>query len=253
MSRPIPYVGVSGICTRAEAEAAIAAFPDCGRQLMLGVLVSAKTLDGQRNKWWRRYPPVERIAGIFSDDPRALNLVHVAVDDPAGVSSALDLAMVYGGPHCHGVQLNIAWPASSEGMEVLQHQMDWVVREWHPERIVMQLRDVMSTCVIDRAREAQKSGATDVLLDASGGRGLGIDVGVAALVVQRIRRACPDLGIGIAGGLEAATIPPVAPLLRDDLNCDAEGRLRDDADGGGNLVPEEVAAYLRATGEAVMK
>jgi hypothetical protein len=96
-------------------------------------------------------------------------------------------------------------------------------------------------------------GATDVLLDASGGRGQAIDVAAAEVAVQQIRDACPGLGIGIAGGLCAEMVPQVAHLLADGVSVDAEGALRDEAEGGGDLVPEAVAEYLAAVGKAVSR
>ena len=57
-----------------------------------------------------------------------------------------------------------------------------------------------------------------------------------------------DTRIGIAGGLCAKTILALAPVLRVRpwLSIDAEGRLRDGAEGGGNLDLNKVRAYLFA-------
>lgn len=245
------YVGVSGVMSRAEVEAALAAFHRCGRQLMVGVLASEKTVAGLANRYPRRYPKREDIAAIFSDDPHCLNLVHVAVDDTDGVPMALEACMAVGGPHCHGLQLNLRWPTSRVVEISLQHALRRFIRDQPSARLVMQLRSADIDVRLARATAAHEAGATDVLLDASGGRGQDIDVPSTALAVQQIRRACPDLGIGIAGGLCAETVPLVANAIASDISIDAEGKLRDGADGGGNLSLDKVSAYLSAVGEAL--
>lgn len=58
------YVGITGFMNRAEVDACLSALPK-NMTLMCGVLVSQKTLRGERNKWHRRYPRIEDIAGIF--------------------------------------------------------------------------------------------------------------------------------------------------------------------------------------------
>lgn len=249
--RPSSYVGISGLMSRGEVDTALAAYPDCGRQLMVGVLASEKTLAGQPNKWPRRYPKREDIAGIFIDDPRCLNLVHVAVDRADMKEPWLDRALFFGGARCHGVQLNA--PAPSDRIE--EHgQMRAIgsfLRIYPVARLVVQLRPVSGADAVARATMLHDAGATDVLIDASGGRGLNLNLASVALAVQQIRRACPNIGIGIAGGLCAETVPAVAHIIRDGVSCDAEGRLRDDADGGGDLDMEKTRAYLAAAGEAV--
>ena len=58
--------------------------------------------------------------------------------------------------------------------------------------------------------------------------------------------------VGIAGGLWAETLPAVADLVRDGCSTDAEGKLRDDADGGGNLDLAKVRDHLRTHGEILV-
>lgn len=248
--KPSSYVGVSGIVSQAEVRAALGTFPDCGRQLMVGVLASAKTLAGQPVKHWRRHPRPEDIAGIFVDDLRCLNLVHYATDtrEVGPLARELLAAVDAGGPLCHGLQLNIAWPALAE-LIVLR------ARRRPGLRMVLQLgrtatdglNEAQVVSLVEPYAETQV--ITDLLLDASGGRGVPIDSGKADAYVRALRAAYPGLGVGVAGGLCAETLPSVAQLLSDDISVDAEGRLRDDTDGGGNLVPELVAAYLAKAAE----
>lgn len=85
---------------------------------------------------------------------------------------------------------------------------------------------------------------TDVLIDVSAGKGVPIDPAKVRGIVEAMRTWNANLGIGIAGGLCAETLPAVADLVREyDLSIDAEGRLRNDRD---ELDLEKVRAYLGA-------
>ncbi len=251
--RPPAYVGLSGIMARSEVEAALAAFPDCGRQLMVGLLASEKTLAGVENRYPRRYPRREDIAGIFSNDPRCLNLVHVAVDGPMGLGRWLDRAMRAGGPRCHGIQVNMTPIAFGATRRQIADAFAYFRLEFPSARLVAQVR--VLGAVLDHAEDwalmMAGFGATDLLLDWSGGAGKAIDPARAQDLCGRL--GLPGIGLAIAGGLCAETIPGVAHLIRDGISCDSEGRLRDGADGGGRLVQEKVDAYLRAAGEAVSR
>jgi len=236
------YVGVSGFMRQDEVREALAAFPDCGRSLMVGPLVSAKTLSGQRNKYPNRYPLVEDIAGIFVDDPRCLNLIHYSSDvapDGGTLIRLLDL----GGPHCHGFQFNGTWPR----VWALDRLLRAAEKSERPLRIVLQARRGPDGFVLPSDVEYGDA-ATDILLDASGGRGLPLDVVTAR---EGLRELDWDgVGHGVAGGLCAETVGALAPLLAEypDLSIDAEGRLRTAED---HLDMAKVRAYLRASADVI--
>lgn len=244
---PRPYIGVAGITTRAEARACLGAFPPCDRPLALGVLVSAKTLRGETTRWHRRMPRVEDIAEIFPDDPRALNLIHYSSDEPIPRATLGRLSALMG-PHGAGVQFNGAWPAPND--------IAWAQRHGWPgfARVVLQVRSWLDSAALSALPERlapYRGLTTDILLDASGGRGLVAAPIWSGVAVEYLRRALPDFGIGVAVGMCAATVPEVAVLLRAGVSIDAEGRLRDGADGGGNIMLDEVRAYLCAAAGCV--
>ena len=249
---PQSYIGVSGFMSRAEVDLALAAFPPADRLLMVGVLASSKTLAGTQNNYPRRYPMRDDIAGIFSDDPRCLNLVHYATggeSDPEELADALYEAIRYGGPHCHGLQVNAAWPPVGALREIREHLPD--------RRIVLQLGPGVlaagPTVDFVRRLDTYDGAVTDVLIDASGGRGLPIDLHTATRWLCEVGERI-DAGRGIAGGLCAEAVPTIADLLYFEeygVSIDAEGRLRDDADGGGNLDLDKVRRYLAAAGGAI--
>lgn len=250
MSAPPSYIGVSGLTSRAEGLAALAAFPSGGRQLMVGVLASEKTLAGQKNRYFRRYPRVESIAGIFTDDPRCLNLVHYGADAPPD-GDMLARLFELAGPLCHGFQFNGAWPYAYD----LERLHERAARCGRTLRVVLQVRvpNRLGTATVAWPSPAHYAGLfSDVLLDASGGEGRAFDYAYAETWVEECRSRLGDkIGIGVAGGLCAETLATVAPLLADGISCDAEGRLRDGADGGGRLDLERVKAYLESVAKAV--
>ncbi|MBI4524882.1 MAG: hypothetical protein HY695_13850 [Deltaproteobacteria bacterium] len=109
------YIGVTGFTRAAEARQALQCFAgSSARKLMVGVLVSSRTLSGRANRRPGRYPNIERIREIFHEHPAALNLIHYNTDAPATLSSELLRLVDVSGAHLHGFQLNIAWPNVGE-------------------------------------------------------------------------------------------------------------------------------------------
>jgi hypothetical protein len=91
---------------------------------------------------------------------------------------------------------------------------------------------------------------SDVLIDASAGQGVAIaeDPVIGATRALRLCRALRGHGlpnVGYAGGLGLDNLDAYAPLLREGFSIDVESKLRDDADGGGNLDLDKAKAFLR--------
>jgi hypothetical protein len=247
------HVGITGFMTRAEVDAALAALPP-GLTLMIGVLVSEKTLRGERNRWWRRYPRVEDIAGIFSDDPRCLNLIHYCADEPPSWEVLCKLVDA-GGLELDGFQFNGAYP-DEYTLRALKDA--WPTYYGDKKRppgatVVLQVRPDGGPGTMDRLRDtidAMPDCDVHVLIDGSGGRGIPIHPDVADAWGMMIRgHFGNDVGLAFAGGLDADYLPRIAAEVRSyGASIDAEGRLRD-GDEGGDLNMEKVQAYLAAAGE----
>ena len=233
MPRPRPYIGVTGFMSRWDVGEAIKELFSDGihssgqpdqltHDLMVGVLASSKTLAGQPSKWPNRYPRVDAISKLFPPDRRTLNLIHYATDNRDMLGKQLAQLVQLGGPYLDGFQLNIAWPDP------------WQLRELRGKRLVLQLgkRALKEDCDSPGrvgARLAQYHGLiTDVLIDASGGLGLPLDPTNVLEYVRAIARFCPNLGIGVAGGLSADTLELLQPIVAEFpwISIDAEGRLR---------------------------
>jgi len=208
--RPTPYVGVSGITTEAEASAILAMWPATAppRSLMLGVLTSAKVLQGgARNA--RSAAPAD-FRRIFQPDRRVLNLVHYFTTTQDTLE--LDLLRCLRTPACDGAQINVAWPSPEALSTVRLQSPAWT-------RLVLQvgpkmLADFHRSIVAELVDREYRGIATDVLIDVSAGKGLALDPKRAREMVEAMAAWNLDISIGIAGGLCAETLPAFAPLLR---------------------------------------
>lgn len=228
-----PYIGVTGFTQEAEVARALVAVPRTpNRRLMVGVLASAKSLRGMplKPEWQDRYPEETAIRGIFPDDSRTLNLVHYAPGEEyrASFLHDLDRLIEVAGPRLHGFQLNMAWPRETE-LGVYREDRGYLrhVIVLQLGRAAVDLLDGWPTSVGRRLR--QYGALIDgVLLDASGGRGEPLNLQSARAFVSEIVSGCPALGVGIAGGLDAAGVDRIQALLEEfpQLSIDAEGRLR---------------------------
>ena len=244
-----PYIGITGFTAADEVAGVVAALPDePGRLLMCGALLSNARLSGESSDAPNRCPPTDAIAGIFSDDPRCLNLVHYRPQPGANLADALARASKVGGPNCHGVQINatrgVPWPDPAALVEYRERSQ--------PQRIVLQAgREAMASVDGNADALARRCAeyvgiVTDVLVDASEGLGRPLDAAASARYLAALADAAPDLGLVVAGGLCADNMAELlSPLLPEwgNVSIDAEGRLRD----GNDVLDVGVAvAYLEA-------
>lgn len=225
-----PYVGITGFMSDAEVVKVLDAMPDMGHALMVGVLVSEKTLNGLPNKHPNRYPRIGDIRGIFTDDPRVLNLVHYHTKSCAGLERQLDLLVELGGPSVHGIQLNMADPpldqlrafkARHPGLKLVVQANHHMFRsaEYSPQRL--------AKTALGYAEVAEY-----LLFDLSGGSGMLCNCDLLCNFVCTMKRSAVPLRLGIAGGLGVYTLHTIKQLLRQnpDLSIDAESRLRTEDD-----------------------
>jgi len=223
-----PYIGVTGFMKKAEVSAALETLdrlPNASaHKLMVGVLASGKTLAGRLNKWPNRYPNINDIATLFPSDRRTVNLIHYATDDRRTLEEQLFTLIRLGGKYLDGFQLNVRWPDPETIKDIT----------CNCNRLVLQLgRGALEEAGNDpefaaKCLDAYEGVITDVLVDASGGRGIPIDPGAAQAYVRAIGARHPRLGIGVAGGLSSQAVGQLQPLVGPfpNLSMDAEGRLR---------------------------
>ncbi len=251
------YIGITGFMSRSELTAVLDALPDNFgmidgeqiRRLMVGMLVSGKTIQGIPNKWPNRYPAPEALSSIFVRDPRVLNLVHynTKAETPGIIIDELSRIKDACGKYFQGFQLNMVWPKAS-----LIH--DWLFNHSSHSNAVIVLQcgsRAMANLKHSPEELAEKlkeyEGVIDyVLLDPSGGIGIPFDAAFALRCLEAIDQAnITGINIGVAGGLSPETIPDLLPPILQQfptVSIDAEGRLRTAED---HLNVEVASEYIR--------
>lgn len=228
----IPYIGITDFTSAEQVKSMLAVFSankkdTTNRQLMVGVMMSYKTLHGLPTKWTNAFPQKETIANIFYSDD-AYNCLHYAdyENDPF-LRDSLARAISYGGIGIHAVQLDMVWPdpghvasgvhASRKQLEVILQLNTNALTEVgdDPEALVERLVDYEG--VIHR-----------VLLDKSMGRGRGMDADGLKPFLEALSVRVPWLSLGVAGGLGPKTIHLLKdlPAKYPGLSIDAQGQLR---------------------------
>lgn len=251
--RPKSYVGITGFTYPQQITNVLrtASLPDSDVLVMVGVLVSNRTMKGATNKWPNRYPSPERLKTIFAPRPGLLNLVHFNTDQPKSLFDDLRYVQDLVGQHCDGFQLNMAWP---DPRMLERYQSDGVSTR---KIVVLQCGSAAMKEVSDPNDLARRlydyEGLIDyVLIDPSGGHGVEFDSAHVHSIFSCLSQEAPgSIGFGVAGGLSAATLSRLEPLLAEfDFSIDAEGKLRDVHD---DLVVSTAALYLRRAIELYRK
>lgn len=228
-----PYIGVTGFTAPHEVEAILEGVPHHTRKLMVGVIVTWKSLRciPMKERWAKRTPDPALLADLFLDDPRVVNLVHFSTEKGHEDTILNDMLRItaLAGRNFHGFQLNIPWP----DIGMLKRYLEIV---GHSTRLVLQLgRAAVEQAggtpdMVARKLAPYCEFVTDILFDPSGGAGMPFDVMRAFEFLDAISEE-PDLlctNLGVAGGLGPHALDPIAQLMVafPDLNIDAEGKLR---------------------------
>lgn len=226
-----PYIGVTGIMTPQEAKELSRIFPkNSKRKLMIGVLASAKTVRGEKNRYPNRYPEISTIKDIFQNDS-SVNLVHYH-DKSVGFIDSLWSLYEKSKPNCHGFQLNIVWPDVDElknFASVIQNGL----------QIVLQIgQEALDVCgqrnfVYNITPYIEQGLIHGVLFDQGLGKGTPLQPAKFAPFIKQIMIRYPDILIGVAGGLGSPeSLKTLAPVLEIDpyLSIDAESQIRSPED-----------------------
>jgi len=230
----IPYIGICDFTSPKQVERLLPLFPETlPHKLMVGVMMSQKTLTGRPSRWSGIFLPKEEIASIFIDHPRVMNTIHYADYedvDPRQLSVYLERVVCHGGPNLHAIQLDMIWPNE---LEV------WRFRRTFPFMpIVLQVGKQAMKIAGDDPQEVvahlkRYGDVIDyVLLDRSMGRGEGMDAELLLTYADAIAEYIPDLGLAWAGGLGPKTTGRAAPLYLKHPNgsADAQSQLRPSGD-----------------------
>ncbi len=248
-----PYVGIAGFMTDDEIMEAISLTPTNTRSpLAIGILASAKTIRGFDNKYPNRYPKVALIPYLAKEanSTAAMNarniisVLHYSLDtiDDIGLQFGLVNDLVVAGEF-NALQVN-APPHLLSNHELLAC-IDHVAAAREGFRVIVQFRPprgldpwvdvgVLASVILNRS-----SHVTDILLDASGGRGRPFNVAMTNAAIASIRLACfanghaiDRISLGVAGGIAQGTLSELEPLfgVHGQLSFDTESGVRNAED-----------------------
>lgn len=239
---PTPYFGVAGITDAVQVQQLRRASPirRPGHVTCIGVLASLTTLEGTEAerppRYPKRYPPRAAWSGIFAAAGFGVHrFLHYNGPNDRTLPAQLAGAMHWAGPHCTGIQLNIAWPdpAAVLGMRTAYPRTD----------VVLQLSSKALDLAGNDPREVARrvvleygTGIRYALLDPSGGTGTALTLEMALRYLEPLAAALEEfnlpVGLGIAGGFGPDSLDTALELLEGfpGLSVDAEGRLRDAQD-----------------------
>lgn len=255
------YIGITDFATPEQSLRMARHFEDtrvvlgdaADRRLMVGVMMSYKTLHGIETKWAAAWPAKEEVADIFVDHPLVFNTLHYADFDGTTTLDDLLRAVAFGGPNLHALQFDMIWPnpdlvwglyaARPELSLILQvsgRALEKVGND--PHELAMRLNDYGNAL-------------GGVLLDKSMGRGLGMDARGLQLFLAGLLEYHHHLRLAVAGGLGPGTLHLVESLVEwlPWLSIDAQGKLRpsgsalDPIDWGfaGRYLREALEMYVR--------
>lgn len=230
-----PYIGITGFMSSREVASVLEVMPESSnRLLMQGVLASRKGIfEGLPNNRPNRYPEEKNIAGIFVNDPCALCLIHYHTDEPETLFNQMRVITDHAMVHFQGFQLNVSWPPAIA--------MERYRRDYPEMQIVLQigseaLRRVRNSPekLVRKVMNEYAGSADYILLDASSGHGKPLDAASVRNYLEALRAEGAEeiFGLVVAGGLSAATLHLIEPLVQDfpDISIDAESCLRDKDD-----------------------
>jgi hypothetical protein len=252
-----PYIGICDFTDQKQSEAMLKLFPpNFSHDLMVGVMMSRKTLFGQPTKWADVFPKKETIKDIFIDDPRAFNTIHYAdyetgQDRDWSLRLTLEPVVEYGGSYLRAIQLDMIWPDVGE---LKRHRRSCAIP------IILQVgADAMKLCGDDplrvRDKLAEYGDTIDyVLFDKSMGRGKGMDAALLAQYVGVLVSDLPHLMPAVGGGLGPDTMHLGAPLISAfrQLSIDAQGQMRSSGDIMHPIEWDRAARYLSRSVELYM-
>lgn len=233
-----PYIGITDFRNPEEVGPMVEVFrtscPETairgGRRLMVGVMMSFKTLMGIPTKWAEAWPKKQRVGDLFIDNPLVLNALHYADFDGTTTADCLFTAVFYGGEHIHALQLDMIWPNPRMLGELRGEYPDLsVILQINAQALDAINNDPVE--LINRLR-SYRGLISVALLDKSMGKGLGMDAQSLLPFARAIAQSDLRLALAAAGGLGPETLHLATPLFSEfpGLSVDAQSQLKPDND-----------------------
>jgi hypothetical protein len=229
LDKPKRYIGMTGFTSGEQVAAVLSTRPDARDPdtredkylVMIGVLVSDKSLAKKLLDQPKRYIQPEALGTVFSSERGILNILHINAPREA----LLDTMLAARGlaTHCHGIQVNKSWP----DLSIFGHYL----KSYPDDKLVLQcgsgaLEEAGNSMVTLTRRVMEYEGlATYALIDPSGGRGTPFDERMALQCFGALHRL--PFGLAIAGGLSSARLHKLHKLKAfSPFSIDAESGLR---------------------------
>ena len=228
-----PYIGICDFTHPKQSEEMASLIPPhFSHDLMVGLMMSHKTLTGLPTKWADVFPKKEAIKDIFINHPRVLNTIHYAdyeVGDKrdTALAQTLEAVVHYGGKHLHAIQLDMIWPDPTELLAFRRQHHLPIVLQVGADAMQLEGDDPLRVC--ERIKTYEDS-IDCVLFDKSMGKGKGMDAALLTTYVRALSTACPSMRPAVGGGLGPQTMYLVPSLVGffPDISIDAQGQLRPD-------------------------
>jgi len=254
-----PYIGICDFPSGEQARKSASLFDElcpptmADWKLMIGVMMSFKTMIGIESRWASVWPKKEDVANIFVEHPRSFNTLHYA--DYAGLTNLTDLnsAARWGGTNLHALQLDMVWP-SEKLVKAFRDANPGVQVVLQVNTNALSMMDDKPQLVVQKLKQYGNS-VDCALLDKSHGKGIGLDAAGLLPFARSIIEKVPDMGLSVAGGLGPGTTHLAEPILEffPYTGIDAQGRLRSgwnsmnpiEWDRADQFLVEAVAMYSR--------
>ena len=265
------YIGITGPVTNEETKFICNEFKNSGYRMdtkiipMLGFLVSYKTLNNQPTEN-KRYPKLKEISNLLKEtEGKVLTMIHYNSKEINSLSEQINKIFeeIYENKLCRALQLNIPWP------EIKQVE---AIKKQYPE---MQIVFQASQKAMEKKTPSQIADGIKkysdlinyVLIDPSAGQVKQFNLEASTTVYSQLRKQCPNLTIGFAGGLSPENVinklieiyqhPKLIETryeIRESNFCtDVEGAIRDkisDTYGDDLLNLNKVKKYIQAHSKA---
>lgn len=214
----IPYMGISGVRTRAQIDALLELAPQLDQRLLaFGVLVDFHSLYGEprHHLLAGRHPTCQELATIFPRDPRAFYIAHYVTQHPRSLYAQLRF-LLQSAPHTQAIQLLA--PRLREARE----QLKQFRTDFPGHRLILHIgQRAFVRTGYDPKRLSEKIHQlaelfTDCLLDFGAGYGRAVPPREVLRFLRPLQDLQSECNLGIADRLSARTVERrLKPLLKE--------------------------------------
>lgn len=224
-----PYIGITGFMSYFEVSQMFYMLRNIERMLMVGVLVSDKTLNGAKNSHPGRYPLISSIKDIFQEreNSNTLKIIHYNTQNTANLYTHLCRLTDLGGNNLDGFQLNITWPKPTE-LERYHHRVKGKVFILSINSSAMDSVGKSPKKLAKKIENLYNGLVHYILIDQSNSRGITLNTDKILRYLEAIRNLLPKIGIVVTGGLGPDNLSCLTEIIKrfPDVSINAGSKLR---------------------------